>query len=65
LGGRGLTYLGGGPLEDLVTWWSRDFEEEIVAVAERSANFAAALRTVYPTPPALVLWDRIARPSTD
>jgi hypothetical protein len=60
-----LMYLGGGPLEDLVTWWSGDFEEEIVAAAERSANFAAALWTVYPTPAALVLWDRVRQPSTD
>jgi hypothetical protein len=55
-----LGYLGGGPLEDLVQFWGGDYEEEIVLAARRSSNFAAALQTVYPTPYALVLWDRIA-----
>ena len=55
-----LTYLGGGPLEDLVTLWNGDYEDAIVAAARRSSNFVAALRAVYPTPPALALWARIA-----
>jgi hypothetical protein len=55
-----LKYLGGGPLEDLVQLWS-EYEDEIVAAARRSSNFAAALRTVYPTPMVLVLCDRIDR----
>lgn len=55
-----LCYLGGGPLEDLVQLWGGDYEEEILVAARRSSSFAAALRTVYPTPYALVLWDRIA-----
>jgi hypothetical protein len=54
-----LNYLGGGPLEDLVQFWGAEYEEEIVAAARRSSNFAAALRTVHPTPNALVLWERI------
>lgn len=54
-----LNYLGGGPLEDLVQFWGAEYEDEIVAAARRSSNFAAALRTVYPTPNALVLWGRI------
>jgi hypothetical protein len=56
-----LVYLGGGPLEDLVQFWGREYEHEIVAATRRSLNFAAALRTVYPSPMALVLWDRISR----
>jgi len=56
-----LNYLGGGPLEDLVEFWGAEYEDEIVAAARRSSNFAAALRTVYPTPNALVLWDRIGK----
>ena len=55
-----LNYLGGGPLEDLVQFWGGEYEDEIVAAARRSSNFALALRTVSPTPMALVLWDRIA-----
>src|SRR6202043_531520 len=45
-----LMYLGGGPVEDLVQFWGGEYENEIVAAARRSSNFAAALRTVYPTP---------------
>jgi hypothetical protein len=54
-----LKYLGGGPVEDLVQFWGGEQQDEIVAAALRSPNFAAALRTVHPTPMALVLWDRI------
>lgn len=56
-----LKYLGGGPLEDLVQFWGAEYEDEIVAAARRSSNFAAALRTVYRTPNAFVLWDRIGK----
>jgi hypothetical protein len=45
-----LNYLGGGPLEDLVQLWGGEYEAETVAAAERSPNFAAALRILYPTP---------------
>jgi hypothetical protein len=54
-----LKYLGGGPVEDLVQFWGAEQQDEIVAAARRSSNFAAALRTVHPTPMALALWDRI------
>jgi len=54
-----LTYLGGGPLDDLVQLWPGEYEAEILAAAERSPNFATAMRTVYPSPYALQLWDRL------
>ena len=54
-----LIYLGGGPLEDLVEFWGTDCEDEIVAAARRSTNFAAALRNVYSSETAVALWDRI------
>ena len=59
-----LNYLGGGPLEDLVQLWPGEYEAEILAAAERSPNFAAALRTVYASPYALLLWDRLDAPAS-
>jgi hypothetical protein len=54
-----LVYLGGGPLEDLVSLWGDEFNDQIVDAAHRSANFLEALRNVYPTPNALVLWEHL------
>ena len=47
-----LNYLGGGPFGGPGPVLGRGVEE-IVAAARRSSNFAAALRTVRPTPNAL------------
>ncbi len=58
-----LVYLGGGPLEDLVQLWGGDHAAEILSAAKRSANFASALRFVYPTGHALLLWDRLDAPA--
>lgn len=54
-----LNYFGAGPIEDLVQFWGGEYEEEIVTAARRSPNFAQALQAVYPTPNALLLWERL------
>lgn len=54
-----LAYFGTGPIEDLVQFGGGEYEDEIISAARRSPNFAVALRAVYPTPNALLLWDRL------
>lgn len=54
-----LVYLGGGQVEDLVTLWNDEYNDQIVDGARRSANFSGALKSVYPTPNALVIWERL------
>jgi len=60
-----LDYLAGGPLEDLVQLWDDEYNDDIVAAAERSPNFRTALSFVHPTPNALVLWERLGFSPSD